>query len=157
MSSSIVVIGSLNADFVIRVPRFPVPGETLAGHEFSIFPGGKGANQAYAAAKLGGRVSMVGQVGNDAQASWLKDNLAAAGADTTHVHTDPTVSSGIATITIDAEGCNQIIIVPGANGTFGPDRLEPSRELISAAGWVLLQLEVPLETVEAAARIARPR
>src|SRR6478736_1782379 len=95
---NIVVVGSLNADFVIRVPRFPVPGETLVGLEFKVFPGGKGANQAYAAARVGGKVNMIGQVGNDAQAAWLKSNLAAAGVDVSQVLTDPSVSSGIATI-----------------------------------------------------------
>ena len=79
MNSSIVVVGSLNADLVVRVGRFPVPGETIAGHDFHIYPGGKGANQAYAAARLGGNVAMVGQVGNDAHAAWLRENLARAG------------------------------------------------------------------------------
>src|ERR1041385_8631771 len=102
MNSPLVVIGSLNADFVIRVARFPVPGETLTGQEFRVFPGGKGANQAYAAAKLGAPVSMIGQVGNDTQAEWLKGNLASAGVDVSGVHSDPAISSGVATITINA-------------------------------------------------------
>jgi ribokinase len=155
MNPHIVVVGSLNADFVINVSRFPVAGETLIGRSFQVFPGGKGANQAYAAARLGGRVSMIGQVGNDAQASWLKTHLAGAGVDVTHVQQDRAVASGIATITIDAGGQNQIIIVPGSNGSFRPEKLGPAEESIRSAGIVLLQLEIPLETVSAAARIAK--
>ncbi|MEK7677811.1 MAG: ribokinase [Verrucomicrobiota bacterium] len=155
MNARIIVIGSLNADFVINLARFPVPGETVVGQDFKVFPGGKGANQAYGAARLGGHVSMIGQVGNDAQAEWLKNNLASAGVDVSHVDRDAGVSSGVATITIDAEGQNQIVIVPGANGTFGVEQLERSHELISSAGLVLLQLEIPLLTVEAAARLAK--
>jgi ribokinase len=155
MSAPIAVVGSLNADFVINVSRFPLPGETLTGEQFRVFPGGKGANQAFAAARLGGSVRMIGQVGNDSQARWLKQNLASAGVDVSQVRHDQNVSSGIATITIDAQGQNQIIIVPGANGTFSPGQLELSRQAIASSGLVLLQLEVPLDTVQAAARWAR--
>ncbi|MCL5097306.1 MAG: ribokinase [Candidatus Omnitrophica bacterium] len=155
MNSQIAVIGSLNADFVINLERFPVAGETLIGRDFKVFPGGKGANQAYGVARLGGRVSMIGQVGNDAQADWLIANLAAAGVDTAQVRRDPTVASGVALIAIDAAGQNQIIIVPGANGNFGLDQLKASRETIASAGLVLLQLEIPMPTVEAAARLAK--
>jgi ribokinase len=151
----IVVVGSLNADFVVRMPRFPRPGETLTGSDFTVFPGGKGGNQAYAAARLGADVSMVGQVGNDAYAGWLKGNLAEAGVDVSHVTADPDVSSGVAVISIDEAGQNQIVVVPGSNGTLDPGRLESSRELIRSARVVLLQLEIPMETVEAAARHAR--
>ena len=155
MNQLIVVVGSLNADFVIRVTRFPVPGETIVGQEFHVFPGGKGANQAYGAARLGARVAMIGQVGNDSQAEWLRSNLASGGVDVAQVHAQADVSSGVATITIDAQGQNQIIIVPGANGTFHPSALARSRAVIEAAGHLLLQLEIPLLTVEAAARLAR--
>jgi ribokinase len=155
MGTSVVVVGSLNADFVIRVGRFPVPGETIAGQDFKLFPGGKGANQAYAAAKLGSRVALIGQVGNDTHAEWLKANLASAGVDVSNVLPDRDASSGVATITIDGRGQNQIIIVPGANGTFEPGRLERSRDLIRSAAVVLLQLEIPVATVQAAARMAK--
>ncbi len=154
MNADIVVVGSLNADFVIRVPRFPVPGETLTGHEFQVFPGGKGANQAFGAARLGGRVSMVGQVGNDAQGPSLVQSLASGGVNVDHVRTDPEVSTGIATITLDEQGQNQIIIVPGSNGTLSAERLQLSRERIAQAGLVLLQLEIPFAVVQAAARLA---
>lgn len=155
MNSRIVVVGSLNADFVISLERLPVPGETVVGREFKVHPGGKGANQAYAAAKLGGKVAMVGQVGNDSHADWLKANLASAGVDVSHVSHDAGVSSGIAAIATDAGSQNQIVVVPGANGTFGPAQLERSRDLIASAKLVLLQLEIPMETVIAAARIAK--
>ncbi len=151
----IVVVGSLNADFVITMSRFPAPGETVVGTDFTVFPGGKGANQAYAAAKLGGPVSMVGQVGNDAQAEWLKQNLASAGVAVAHVQRDARVSSGIAVIAIDGSGQNQIVIVPGSNGTFDVASLERSKILIESGGLVLLQLEIPMETVAAAARLAK--
>ena len=155
MITRIVVVGSLNADFVVRTGRFPGAGETITGESFAMFPGGKGANQAYAAARLGGAVSMVGQVGHDAQADVLKQNLASAGVDVSHVDRDKGVSSGIAVIGIEASGQNRIVIVPGSNGTFAPDRLERSRDLIASASIVLLQLEIPLATVQAAASLAR--
>jgi ribokinase len=151
----IVVVGSLNADFVVRVSRFPVAGETVTGDGFTIFSGGKGANQAFGAARLGARVSMVGRVGNDAHAAWLKQSLAEAGVDVSHVTADPDVSSGVAVISIDGSGQNQIVVVPGSNGAFRPELLAPSRELIRSARVVLLQLEIPMPTVIAAARYAR--
>ena len=154
MNPHIVVIGSLNADLVINLSRFPVPGETIVGRDFKVFAGGKGANQAYGAARLGARVSMLGQVGNDSQADFLTRNLASVGVDVAQVRRDPDVSSGVAAITINAEGQNQIVIVPGANGTFGPDRLSRGQDLIASAGILLLQLEIPLATVELAARLA---
>ncbi|MBY0522729.1 MAG: ribokinase [Gemmataceae bacterium] len=149
MSAPIAVVGSLNVDFVLTMRRFPASGETLIGNDFSVFPGGKGANQAYAVAKLGGAVRMIGQVGNDAHADWLKQHLASAGVDVAGIATDPNVSTGIAFIAIDAAGQNQIVIVPGANGTFAAVRLRPL-----AAKIVLLQLEIPMATVVAAARSA---
>ncbi|MDQ3255696.1 MAG: PfkB family carbohydrate kinase, partial [Acidobacteriota bacterium] len=126
MTSRIVVVGSLNADFVLGVERFPAPGETIVGREFAVIPGGKGANQAYAAARLGGRVSMVGQVGGDVHAELLKRNLAEVGVDVAHVGIDESASSGIAVITVDAHGQNQIVLVAGANGTFGVEELMKS-------------------------------
>jgi ribokinase len=155
MNPNLLVVGSLNADFVVRVGRFPLPGQTIVGQDFQVFPGGKGANQAYAAAKLGARVSMVGQVGHDSQARWLIDNLASVGIDVAHVQIDPKVSSGIAVITTDAEGQNQIVIVPGANGTFRFARFEAAHALLRRAGIVLLQLEIPVEEVELVARAAK--
>lgn len=156
----IVVVGSLNVDAVVRVPRFPQPGETLIGQSHDLHPGGKGANQAYAVAKLAGAdpsvaVSMLGQVGGDSYGPWLKDNLARVGVDVQGVGIDTEVSSGVAAITIDGAGQNHIVIVPGANGSFLRERLRPHEAALRAADVVLLQLEVPLATVERAAAVAR--
>ena len=155
MNKRIVVVGSLNADLVVGVDRFPGPGETVAGRDFAVIPGGKGANQACAAARLGGDVAMVGRVGADAYGEALRASLAAAGVDVSHVHVDGSTHTGLALIAVDASGQNEIVIVPGANGTFTEAALEASRDAVAAAGVVLLQLEVPLDTVEAAARLAR--
>jgi ribokinase len=155
MSAPIIVVGSLNADLVVHLPRFPRPGETLSGDAFARFPGGKGANQAYAAARLGGRVAMVGQVGADDHGGWLAGHLAAGGVDTACVLRDEQAPTGVALITVDAAGQNQIVLVAGSNGSFTPDRLAPVAPVLRGARLVLLQLEIPLETVIAAARIAR--
>ena len=155
MNRRIVVVGSLNADLVVGVDRFPGPGETVAGRDFAVIPGGKGANQACAAARLGGDVAMVGRVGADAYGQALRASLAAAGVDVSHLHVDGSTHTGLALIAVDASGQNEIVIVPGANGTFTPAALEASRDAVAAAGVVLLQLEVPLDTVEAASRLAR--
>jgi len=155
MAGRIVVVGSLNVDFVLALERFPGAGETIVGKDFAVFPGGKGANQAYGAARLGGTVSMVGQVGNDTHAAWLKQHLAAGGVDVTHIQTDATVSTGVAVIGVEASGQNRIVIVPGANGTLRAEHLTPLEQLLSARDILLLQLEVPMPVVEAAARLAK--
>lgn len=155
VTPTILVVGSLNADFVVRVDRFPAPGETLRGQRFDIFAGGKGGNQAAAAARLGGQVAMVGQVGHDAQGAWLRTSLETMGVDVSRVSADDGVSSGVALITTDAAGQNQIVVVAGANGTFTPDRLAPALDWLRRASVVLLQLEIPLATVERAAVEAR--
>jgi ribokinase len=155
MTPRIVVAGSLNADLTTRVPRFPRAGETLTGDRFETFPGGKGANQAYAAARLGAQVAMVGQVGADGHGAWLKQHLADGGVDVSCVAADPASATGVAVILIDASGQNEIVLAPGANGTFTTDRLRAAEGLIGSAAFVLLQLEIPLETVEKVAEIAR--
>lgn len=151
----IVVVGSLNADFVITMQRFPDAGETVVGDSFAVIPGGKGANQAYAAARLGGNVAMVGQVGNDSHGAWLKQHLASAGVDVNHVQSDEAVATGVAVIGVDAAGQNRIVLAPGANGAFGVERLKISEGFFSAGDIVLLQLEIPLATVTHAARLAK--
>lgn len=155
MRKNIVVVGSLNADFVINMDRFPAQGETVTGKSFEIFPGGKGGNQAHAAAQLGGRVAMLGQIGGDAQGIWLKNNLATVGVDVSHLLEDREVTSGVAFISIDRSGQNQIVIVPGANGTFSVAGLRRHQLLLERAQILLLQLEIPLATVIEAARIAK--
>jgi ribokinase len=151
----IAVVGSLNADLVVRVGRFPKPGETLTGHGFARFPGGKGANQAYAAARLGGSVRMVGRVGDDDLGRWLVAHLRGAGIDTTAVGMDESAGTGLALITIDAAAQNTIVLVPGANAALCEAHLEPADASIRSASVLLLQLEVPVPTVESAARRAR--
>jgi ribokinase len=148
---SIVVVGSLNADFIVHVSRFPVPGETLRGDSFAVMPGGKGGNQACAAARLGGSVALAGQVGKDSHGEWLRRSLEETGVDTHLVSTDEKTGTGVALITIAADGENHIVLAPGANGTFGPERLAPAVPLLRSASVVLLQLEVPMDTVIRAA------
>ena len=158
MGQGITVVGSLNADLVVAVRRFPGPGETVMGHDFAVFPGGKGANQAFAAGRLGSGelpVRMVGQVGGDAYGEWLRQSLAGAGVDVTHVRIEAAAPTGLAMVAIDAAAQNQIVVVPGANGSFHPAALTGAHHAIAAAAVVLLQLEVPLPTVQTAARIAR--
>jgi ribokinase len=157
---AIVVVGSLNVDWVVTVPRFPRAGETVCGESLVTHPGGKGGNQAAAAARIGaGRVAvrMVGQVGGEAQGSWLVRGLSDAGVDVSAVAIDPTVASGTALVVVDRQAQNQIIIVAGANGTFESERFATMAGALDAADLVLLQLEIPLETVEAAARAAHHR
>jgi ribokinase len=158
MGHGIAVVGSLNADLVVAVRRFPGPGETVTGQDFEVFPGGKGANQAFAAGRLAAgemRVRMVGQVGGDAYGEWLRQNLFNAGVDVVHVGTDTAAPTGLALVAIDAAAQNQIIVVPGANGSFNPVALTAAHHAVADAAVVLLQLEIPLPTVQTAARIAR--
>jgi len=151
---TVVVFGSINMDLVVRTPRLPAPAETITGHEFFTAPGGKGANQAVAAARLGAPTKMVGRVGGDAFGQELRQNLTAAGADVSSVFTDPAVSSGVAVIAVDDQAQNTIIIVPGANGNVGDDDLGRLESGLIGAKVLLLQLEVPLPAVVAAARLA---
>ena len=155
MTRPIVVVGSLNVDLVVRVPRFPAPGETVVGTGFAVFPGGKGANQAVAAARLGGDVHMVGRVGDDDNGRLLLASLASAGVDAGGVRVDADATTGTAVITIDGAGQNTIAIVAGANGRLRPGDVEAQRSLLEAAVVLLLQLEVALDVVEAAARLGR--
>lgn len=156
-NSRIVVVGSLNVDSVVTVDRFPRAGETVPGHTHELFPGGKGGNQAAAAAKLTppGTVAMLGQVGGDAHGGWLRDHLVRTGVDVRGLSCDESTSSGTAIIATDAGGQNQIVIVAGANGTFTPARLDQVADAIAGAAYVLLQLEIPGQTVLEAARRAR--
>ncbi|MFF5251648.1 ribokinase [Streptomyces leeuwenhoekii] len=151
--TDIVVLGSTNMDLVAYVEKAPQRGETVTGREFRTIPGGKGANQAIAAARAGGAVSVIGAVGNDAFGSRLRSCLETSGVDTGHLRTTEG-PSGTAHIVVDDEGGNAIVVVPGANGTV--DHLLPGDEsLIASAGSLLLQLEIPLAAVVAGARAAR--
>lgn len=152
---AICVAGSINLDMVAYVPRFPAVGETLHGHRFSTGYGGKGANQAVMAARLGGAVHFVGRVGDDLFGRDMYSNLASEGIDVTHVRTSEGVSSGVAVITVDEQGANTIIVIPGANGEVTPADVELAQPAIAQAGVLVCQLEVPLSATMAALRSAR--
>ncbi|WP_285241177.1 ribokinase [Pseudarthrobacter sp. MEB009] len=149
----IVVVGSLNADLTIYCERLPAPGETVHGNGFAVNPGGKSANQAVAAGRLGGTVSLVGAVGDDANGAMLRESVAGAGVDVRHVRMsqEPT---GVAVIAVDAGGENNIIISAGANGTLVPADVAGASDALAGAAVVSLCLEVQLQTVTAAAQAA---
>jgi ribokinase len=153
MSKRIVVVGSINLDLVAATQRIPNAGETIAGLSFRTFPGGKGANQAVAAARLGGAVSMVGKIGEDAFGVQLRESLEESNVNTEAVEVAPG-SSGVALITIDPKGENAITVVAGANARLSPADIDSNISLIRSAGILLTQLEIPLETVEHLAAIA---
>jgi ribokinase len=148
----IVVVGSINLDLVANTPRIPLAGETLIGDGFQTHHGGKGANQAVAAARLGYSVRMIGRVGDDAFGSELKSGLDTEGIDTSAVAVSKG-SSGVAVIVVAASGENSIVVVPGANAMLTTTDLDANVEMIRSAGIVLAQLEIPLETVVRLAEI----
>ena len=155
MSARVTVAGSLNMDLVARVLRMPQPGETIIGGDFHNVPGGKGANQAVAAARLGADVSMVGRVGQDGFADALLEALKADGIDHSHVILDPEAATGVALIVVDDAGQNSIVVVSGANGRFSPSDVDAAEDVIADADVLLLQLESPVETVNRATQVAR--
>jgi ribokinase len=153
MQKPIVVVGSINLDLVVGADRIPQVGETVIGKTFNTFYGGKGANQAVAVAKLGYPVSMVGNVGSDALGTQLRNGLKDAGVNTAYVNTVEG-PSGVALITTGRGGENSIVVVPGANGCLTPKLLEKAETILERAGFLLAQLEIPLETVEYLAQFA---
>jgi len=153
MHKPIVVVGSINLDLVVSADRIPQVGETIIGNSFNTFYGGKGANQTVAVAKLGYPVSMVGNVGSDAFGTQLRNGLKDAGVDTAYVNTVEG-PSGVALITTGRLGENNIVVVPGANGRLTPKLLEKAATILERAGFLLAQLEIPLETVEYLAQFA---
>jgi len=152
--AEIAVVGSLNLDTTVRVPRLPSPGETILGTSHFVDSGGKGANQAVAAARLGRSVAMVGMVGDDDPGRQLLASLAGDGVDTSSVAIGREQGTGIAVVTVDALGENMIVVDPGANGDLAPRVLDGLAEPVRSAAVVLLQLEIPLDTVAAAVRLA---
>lgn len=157
MPSTIHVFGSLNMDLVCRTPRLPQPGETILGTDFATLPGGKGANQAVAAARLGATTTMVGRVGNDAFGTALTQGLQADGVDTGGVVVDGAAPTGVAAIAVDSAGHNTIVVVPGANGQVDTADVDRLATRLQASDILLVQFEVPLPAVVAAARAARAR
>jgi ribokinase len=148
----VAVVGSINIDLVANTERIPVGGETVLGNGFQIHPGGKGANQAVAVARLGFPVRMIGRLGDDAFGGQLRSHLERAGVDVAAVATTPG-SSGVATIIVSDRGENCIVVTPGANAQLAPDDLDANIHIIRSSGIVLTQLEIPLETVEHLAKI----
>jgi ribokinase len=146
----IVVVGSINMDMVLRTSRIPAPGETLLGENFATIAGGKGANQAVAAVKLskeGTEVHMIGRVGDDDFGQRLLNGLVQHHVNTTHVTVTEGIPSGVAVILVDAKGENTIVVAPGANAKLLPKDIDAANDLIVGASAVILQLEIPLETV----------
>jgi len=153
---AVVVFGSINMDLVVRTPRLPAPGETLTGYTFFTAPGGKGANQAVACARLGAPTRMVGRVGDDLFSEQLRASLRSFGVQDDGVLTTPG-PSGVALIAVDDTAENTIVIVPGANGAVSIADIPRLERALDGARALLLQLEVPIETVVAAARAAHTR
>jgi ribokinase len=158
VADSIVVLGSLNMDFVVRVAHLPAPGETVLGSDFRMIPGGKGANQACAAGKLAGpgvRARMVGRVGYDVFGDELKASLAAAGVDVAFVHATKSQPTGVALIWVDSSGQNSIVVASGANHAIAPSDVQGFRAAFRDARFALFQLETPLRAVRRAIEVAR--
>lgn len=154
-NAKIVVVGSSNTDMVAMAGHIPAPGETVMGARFFTAAGGKGANQAVAAARLGADVTIIACVGDDAFGQAAVEGFKAEGIDTRHIVVDPDTPSGIALITVDAKGENAITVAPGANARLTPAHVRSAEGAIREADALLLQLEIPLDAVAAAAAIAR--
>ncbi|MDO8589645.1 MAG: ribokinase [Armatimonadota bacterium] len=150
----IVVVGSSNTDMVVKTERIPAPGETVIGGDFVIAAGGKGANQAVAAARLGADVTLVARVGSDLFGDKSVENFKREGIDTDFVVRDPDAPSGVALIFVDRRGENSIVVAPGSNARLSPDDVDKAAELIRTADALVMQLEAPMETVARAAEIA---
>jgi ribokinase len=148
MGKQIVVVGSVNLDLVCTGKRIPAPGETVMGNKFQTFFGGKGANQAVAVGRLGYPVSMIAKVGDDEFGNQLRKGLRAASVNIRQVGTAKDSASGVALISVDARGQNSIMVIPGANGKLLPEDVEKALPILRAAGMILAQLEIPMETVE---------
>jgi ribokinase len=151
----VTVVGSLNMDLVARAPRLPKPGETLSGHAFSQVPGGKGGNQAVAAARLGAQVAMIGCIGDDSNGATLKAALQTEGIDCAALVTSDSAPTGVALIIVDDASQNAIVVVAGSNAQVTPQRIEEQEALIAQADVIVCQLETPPATVRAALAAGR--
>lgn len=152
--SHIIVVGSSNMDLVVKAPRIPAVGETILGEDFLMIPGGKGANQAVAAAKLGAEVYFIAKLGNDIFGEQSLANFEKEGINTEYVTRTGEAPSGVALITVDRSGDNVIVVAPGANARLFPEDVEQAQSAVASSGALVAQLEIPLETVECAARLA---
>lgn len=155
MSARICCVGSIHMDLVVRASRFPEPGETLMGVDFEMHPGGKGANQAVAAGRMGAQVRMVGCLGDDNWGAEMRAVLAAEGVDIQHVRTDEKHPTGVAMVTVVPGGEHSIVVAPGANARFLPDDLDAAAGAIAEADVLICQAEIPAETNMRAMEIAR--
>ncbi len=154
-AARVLVVGSINMDMVVRSPHMPAPGETVLGDGFVTSPGGKGANQAVAAARLGARCRMIGRVGEDPFGQALLEGLRDEGIDCANVMTTAGEPSGVAMIVVDSRGENSIVVASGANDRLTPDDVFSRAEAFGGIDVVVLQLELPLPTVRAAIDLAR--
>jgi len=153
-SKKIVVVGSCNTDMVIKADRLPVPGETILGGTFFMNPGGKGANQAVAASRLGGNVTLISKTGNDVFGKQSVMLYTAENIKTDFIYSDPKHPSGVALITVDSQGENCIVVASGANAYLTPSDIDKASAEIENSDLVLMQLEIPIETVEYVAAMA---
>jgi len=154
MSAKVVVLGSTNTDMVIKANHLPKPGETILGGTFFMNPGGKGANQAVAAARLGGNVLFISKIGDDVFGKQNKELFEKEGIDTAYVFSDPTEPSGVALITVDSKAENCIVVASGANATLSPADVAKAAAEIQSADILLTQLETPVDTIIYAAELA---
>ena len=154
VTGGVLVIGSANVDVSVSTPRLPLAGETVLGDSSLVSGGGKGANQALAAARCGAETRFMGRVGEDAFGQLVREALVAAGVDTTALEAVPGAATGLAAICVDGEGQNCIVVVPGANLTLRPEDIEARASLLRSAAVVVLQCEIPLETVYRSVEIA---
>lgn len=154
MGKKIVVVGSSNTDMIIKMARIPAPGETIIGGDFSTAPGGKGANQAVAAARAGGDVTFIARIGDDMFGRQAKEGFIADGINIDHVICDEKAPSGVALIFVGEDGENSIGVASGANAQLSPSDILAAKDVIASADVLVMQLEIPLETVKAAASIA---
>jgi ribokinase len=153
-SKRIVVVGSCNTDMVIKSDRLPVPGETILGGTFFMNPGGKGANQAVAASRMGGNVTLISKTGNDVFGKQSVMLYTAENIKTDYIYSDPKHPSGVALITVDSQGENCIVVASGANAYLTPSDIDKASAEIESSDLVLMQLEIPIETVEYVAEMA---
>ncbi len=153
-NKKIIVIGSCNTDMVIKSDRLPIPGETVIGGTFLMNPGGKGANQAVAAARQGGKVTFISKTGNDVFGKQSVELYNAEGINTDFILSDPNLPSGVALIMVDSHGENCIAVASGANSSLNVGDMKKAKDEIESADFILMQLEIPIETVEHAAELA---
>jgi len=154
MKENILVVGSANMDMVVRTDSFPRPGETLLGKKFQTFPGGKGANQAVGAAKLGAKTKFISKMGKDQFADELIENLKSCSVCVENILIDESESTGLAIILVNKEGENEIVVISGTNMKLTPEEIESKKELFSQSKILLLQLEIPVETIIKAKELA---